>query len=424
MKLCERSGEPPRLDSSQKATGDEVSSEQMDSDTRNEAVEPKPESGSFMVDAAEGPGKMKHLQLRNVLNVATWNVRTLCQSGKLALLENELKYYKVSICGLAEVRWTGQGHFITNNGNMLIYAGKDSAHSAGVAVWLAGGLAKSVIGYNAMNDRLLSVRIAARPVNLPIIQVYAPAHPATDDELEEFYGQLQELVELTPSTDMLMVQGDFNAKVGKSDTGSPECCGRWGLGVRNEAGDRLVDFATGNGLAIMNTRFQQHSRRLYTWTSPDGQSKNQIDYILAKHRWKTSIRKCRTYPGADCDSDHQLLMAKVQLRLKVLPKPDNLLRFNLDQNTEEFAVQIENRFQALSCLEEESTPDQIWQQMKAALLETAEATLGRRKKQKRKPWISDEVLELAEAKRSLKQQSPTCTSAWWRGEQHKYGNAC
>lgn len=203
---------------------------------------------------------------------------------------------------------------------------------------------------------------------------------------------------------MLIVQGDFNAKVGRSDTGSTECCGNWGLGVRNEAGDKLVDFATENGLAIMNTRFQQHNRRLYTWTSPDGHSKNQIDYILAKQRWKTSIRNCRTYPGADCGSDHQLLMAKVQLKLKVLPKPDDAIRFQLYQNTDEYAVQIANRFQALSCLEEESTPNQIWQQMKETLLQTAEETLGRRKKQKRKPWISDEVLELAEVKRSLKQQ--------------------
>ena len=97
--------------------------------------------------------------------------------------------------------------------------------------------------------------------------------------------------------------------------------GKFGLGVRNEAGQRLIDFCQENALVIANTLFQQHKRRLYTWTSPDGQHRNQIDYILCSQRWKSSIQLRKTRPGANCGSDHELLIAKFRLKLNKVGKP-------------------------------------------------------------------------------------------------------
>ena len=116
----------------------------------------------------------------------------------------------------------------------------------------------------------------------------------------------------SPKKDVLFIIGDWNAKVGSQET--PGVTGKFGLGVRNEAGQRLTEFCQENTLVIANTLFQQHKRRLYTWTSPDRQLRNQIDYILCSRRCRSSTQSAKTRPGADCGSDHELLIAKFRLK--------------------------------------------------------------------------------------------------------------
>ena len=113
------------------------------------------------------------------------------------------------------------------------------------------------------------------------------------------------------SEEVLFIKGDWNAKVGSQET--PGVTGKFGLGLQNEAGQRLMEVCQENALVIANSLFQQHKRRLYTWTSPDGQHQNQIDYILCSQRWRNSIQSAKTRPGADCGSDHELLIAKFRL---------------------------------------------------------------------------------------------------------------
>ena len=102
-----------------------------------------------------------------------------------------------------------------------------------------------------------------------------------------------------------------NAKVGSQET--PGVTGKFGLGIRNETGQRLIEFCQENALVIAHTQFQQHKRRLYTWTSPDGQHQNQIDYILCSQRWRSSIQSAKTRPGADCGSTMNSLLPKLDL---------------------------------------------------------------------------------------------------------------
>ena len=124
-----------------------------------------------------------------------------------------------------------------------------------------------------------------KPFNITAIQVYTSTSNAEEDE--QFYEDLQDLLEVTPKKDVLFIIGDLNEKAGSQET--PGVTGKLGLGVRNEAGQRLIEFCQENALVIANTLFQQHKRRLYTWTSPDGQHRNQIDYILCSQRWRSSI---------------------------------------------------------------------------------------------------------------------------------------
>ena len=115
---------------------------------------------------------------------------------------------------------------------------------------------------------MISVCFQGKPFNITVIQVYAPTSNAEEAEVEQFYNHLQGLLELTPKKDVLFMIGDWNAKVGSQDT--PGVTGKFGFGMRNEAGQKLIEFCQENALVIANTLFQQHKRRLYTWTSPDG----------------------------------------------------------------------------------------------------------------------------------------------------------
>ena len=135
---------------------------------------------------------------------------------------------------------------------------------------------------------MISVRFQDKPFNITVIQVYAPTSNAEEAKVEWFYEDLQDFLELTPKKDVLFIIGDWNAKVGSQET--PGVTGKFGLGVWNEAGKRLIEFCQENSLVIANTLIQQQKRSLYTRTSPDGKHRNQIDDILCSQRWRSSIQ--------------------------------------------------------------------------------------------------------------------------------------
>ena len=184
----------------------------------------------------------------------------------------------------------------------------------------------AVLGCNLKNDRVISVRLQGKPFNITLIQVYALNRNAEEAEVERFYEDKQDLLELTPQNNVLFMIRDWNAKVGSQETSG--VTGKFGLGVQNEAGQRLIEFCQENALVIANTLFQQHKRRLYTWTSPDGQYRNQIDYIFCSQRWRSSIQSAKTRLGADCGSDGDILVAKFRLKLKKVGKTTRIFRYD------------------------------------------------------------------------------------------------
>ena len=149
-----------------------------------------------------------------------------------------------------------------------------------------------MLGCNLKNDRMISVHFKGKPINVTLIQIYAPARNAKEAKVELFYEDPQDLLELTPKKDVLFIIGDWNAKVGSQEI--PGVTGKFDLGVQNEAGQRLREFCRENALIIGNTFLQQHKRRLYTGTSPVGQYQNQIDYILCSQSWRSSVKSAKT----------------------------------------------------------------------------------------------------------------------------------
>ena len=162
-----------------------------------------------------------------------------------------------------------------------------------------------------------------------VIQVYAPTSNAEEAEVKQFYEDLQDLLGLIPKEDVLFIVGDWNTKVGSQET--PGVTGKFGLGVQNEGGQRLNRVLprerTGHSKHPLPTTQEKTLHMDITrWSI-----QNQIDYILCSQRWRSSLQSTKTRPGADCGSDHELLIAKFRLKLKKVGKTTRPFRYDLNQ---------------------------------------------------------------------------------------------
>ena len=176
-----------------------------------------------------------------------------------------------------------------------------------------------------------------------------PTSNTKEAEAEWFYEDQKDLLELTPKEDVLFIIRDWNAKVRNQEI--PGVTSKFGLQVQNEAGQRLTEFYQENALGIENTFFQKHNRRLYTWTLTAGQYQNQTDYILHCQRWRSSIQSAKTRPGAYCGSYHELFIVKFKLKLKKVGKTTRPLRYNLNQISYDYTVEVTNRLKGLDLID-------------------------------------------------------------------------
>ena len=153
-------------------------------------------------------------------------------------------------------------------------------------------------------------------------------------------------------------------------------------------------------MVIANTVFQQHKRRLYTWTSPDGQHQKQTDYILSSQRWRSSIQPTKTRPGADCGSDHELVIAKFRLKLKKVGKTTRPFKYDLNQIPNDYTVEVRNKFKGLDLIDR--VPEELWMEVCDTVQETGSKTIPKKKKCKKAKWLSEEGLQIAVKRREVK----------------------
>ena len=159
--------------------------------------------------------------------------------GKLEVVEQEMARVNVDILGISELKWTRMGEFNSDD-HCIYYCGQESLRRNGVAIMVNKRVRNALLGCNLKNDRMISVRLQGKPFNIRVIQVYAPTNNTEEAEVEWFYEDLQDLLELTPKKDVLFILGDWNAKVGSQET--PGVTSKFGLGMQNEAGQRLIEF--------------------------------------------------------------------------------------------------------------------------------------------------------------------------------------
>ena len=144
----------------------------------------------------------------NITTIGTWNVRTLCRCGKLEELSKELDRYKWDIIGLAETKWVGTREETTDNGHKFFYSGHEKLKRHGVGFLIRKELVNSILNFNMISSRIISIQIAAKPMNITIIQVYAPTSEYTDEDIELFYELIENTILKTPKKDFLVILGD------------------------------------------------------------------------------------------------------------------------------------------------------------------------------------------------------------------------
>ena len=186
------------------------------------------------------------------------------------------------------------------------------------------------------------------------------------------------IVKTLSRQDIIIICGDFNAKIGKKNMTAET--GLYGWGVMNNAGQWLADFCTENSLAVMNTVFQQPLQHLYTWTLPDGKHWNQINYVLIPERWKTCIHAVKTLSGADCGSGHQLLCMKTRLKLKTVWKMPYQIRFDTQKIPVNYIIKVENRFSAIAYNLTHANINEMWKAVCDVIMECGKKHMPRLKK--------------------------------------------
>ena len=338
----------------------------------------------------------------------TWNVRTLYQSGKLDNCIREMERVGVDVLGIAETRWTDSGR-IDKDGHVFIFSGGDT-HNKGVGFLLRKEVSNSLQGYWPISERAIMIKLRGKPFDIVCLQVYAPTQDRSEEEIEAFYADMEVALEQVKHSDILIVMGDMNCKVGSETVG--EVVGRYGLGSINDRGERLVDFCEENNLAVMNTFFKQHPRRLYTWSSPGNLYRNQIDYLMISKRHRNSVKNCNTYPGADINSDHCLLVMKVRVKLKIPKKASREIQADLNmlknpQINAAYNEIIQNRFSVLDIedVEQNEEIDRMWMELKEGVKSAIEAAVPKQKRRKKNEWITEEILGLMDERRKQKRRS-------------------
>ena len=192
--------------------------------------------------------------------------------GKLEVIKQEMARVNVDFIGISKLKWTGMGEFNSDD-HYIYYCGQESLRRNGVAIMVNKRVWNAVLGCNLKNDRMISVHFQGKPFNITVIQVYDP----TSNAWMVLWRPTRPFTTNTQK-DVLFLIGDWNAKVGSQET--PGVTGKFDLGIQNDAGEKANRVLPREHTGQANTFFQQHKRRLYTWTSPYGQHWNQIDYIL------------------------------------------------------------------------------------------------------------------------------------------------
>lgn len=325
--------------------------------------------------------------------------------------------YNIKILGLSEIRWPGNGEHTLPNGDLLLFSGKPDTENraSGVGLLISKDFKQGLMDWKPVTDRIITAKFKTKIRSVNIIQCYAPTELAHGDDKDEFYNSLNTtLTNINPS-EINIVMGDLNAKIGNENTGRESCMGKHGLGVMNDNGCRFADFCTENRLLIGGTIFPHKDCHKSTWVSPNGQHKNQIDHICINKKWRRSLEDVRNKRGADIGSDHYLLVGQIKIKIakaaskfKSMSKRFNTHLLDNPNVLTEFNKNIRHKYERVT-YNENDTINTKWDKIKDIYKSTSESILGY-KQNKKKEWITNETWQLIKHRKEVKLKILSCSS--------------
>lgn len=340
-----------------------------------------------------------------------------------ALIAHELSRLNIDIAALSEVRFPGEGSLKEHGaGYTLFWSGKPATDRrlSGVGFMIRNSIASKLEHLpTGHSDRIMSMRLPLQQNKYAtIFSIYAPTLPADPAEKDKFYSDLRSLLQTTPADDKVLVLGDFNARVGRDSDSWKGVLGRHGVGNCNDNGRLLLEFCAEKELCITNTIFQQKDSRKTTWMHPRSKHWHLIDYLLVRQRDLKDVLQTRVMPSAECHTDHRLIRCKLRMLFEPKPRrggaPRKKFKVSSFQSAEVVAGFQDNLQSRLEdAHNRDASPEAQWQQLKIAILTSAEAVLGFSTR-KNRDWFDEndqQVQELLTGKRSAHQShlaQPSC----------------
>jgi hypothetical protein len=344
-----------------------------------------------------------------------WNVRSLNDTGRLTQVVAEMKKYQLGILGISEMRWTGSGSMVSEG--VSVYYSGGSKHEKGVGILLSQEVTRAMLSWEPINDRIITMRIQSSHTKVTIIQAYAPTNAAQDQDKNEFYEQLQDILDAAPEHDLKIVMGDFNSQIGADNAGWEDTIGTEAIGERTDNGERLLSLCSTNKMKIGGSLFMHKNIHKGTWRSPDGQTVNQIDHFCISRRWATSLQDVRVHRGADVATDHYLVVAVVKVKLKnqtrkKIQKVLDVQRLKTAEIQQQFQLELSNRFSTLEVQESDNEHgvEEKWRTIKETIVNTAQEVVGFRRGSRKEQWISQNTWKAIDERRMLKARSDQAIS--------------
>ncbi|KIH67563.1 endonuclease/exonuclease/phosphatase family protein [Ancylostoma duodenale] len=354
--------------------------------------------------------RQKVMTPKRFLKIATWNIRTGHHVGQKEAVIRDLLRYGISIAILSELRLTGSGRLRVASPNnndewmMLYYSrGGGEQQTEGVGFALDRKTCDSVIAFQPVSS-IIAVLTLGGTIRTHIVAVYAPMEITADSSKDQFYSQLQQVIDSLPHSEFIIVAGDTNAHVGSRREGWEETLGHFGHGEMNDNSLRLLTFAASKSLLIGNSYFQHPRKHKLTWRCPRGTDSAVLNYFLIPSRIRSSFQDIRLMRGANCGSDHQLVVVKVKLRRKSnkrISAPVSCRDWSRLADPickQQIELELRNRFETLK---EPENADEAAEQFASFTVDCASAfcSIMRRRTQ---AWISNECLDMMDQRKKCK----------------------
>lgn len=339
------------------------------------------------------------------LRIATWNVKSW--NKKDQEIVSEIEERKIDVCALSETKRKGAGTVMRGN-YLLLYKGanKNERAYAGVGILIHKNLVDNITDIKYISERMLLVELNLGCEKLNLISVYAPDTGRAKQERDDFYRDLQKVIDTIPVREKLIMLGDWNARVG--DSVVPGVKNRFNEPTLNDSGRELVEFCSVNELRINNTFFDHPRQHKITYTNSRGQT-SMIDYVISNRQLHPQqVLDVRTLSSANAGTDHGLVLCELRLSLNPVKRRPVIVQKLCAEKLSDLSIRGLYRSRLRGKLEsppsDSSTADELWQHIKSKVLEAAEEAVGWRKVNKnrmnnRTPWFCDEVKEAAKIKK-------------------------